>query len=41
MATGTPVVVSRIQNRRGLQADFDNFPTSLTFSTSTIIWAPI
>ena len=24
MATGTPVVISRIQNRRGLQQDFDN-----------------
>lgn len=24
MSTGTPVVISRIQNRRGLQADFDN-----------------
>ena len=23
MSTGTPVVISRIQNRRGLQADFD------------------
>lgn len=31
MTTGTPVVVSRIQNRRGTQADFDNlYPPGYT-----------
>jgi hypothetical protein len=29
MATGTPVVVSRIQNRRGTQQQFDGYPYSI------------
>jgi hypothetical protein len=40
MSTGTPVVVSRIQNRRGLQVDFDNLYPSGQPGTGTNVLQP-